>query len=445
MNRQQPLDAGQALTLEVRTGCADFLQTVDQNLVQEIDVVGQVRPGSSFSSHVLWYPMDEVNDAAMDITLDVPAPLTGLTGGRLVESTETDGRRRFRYVEEQRRPRPLPFGFAVGEYVSEQVVSAGGLELSVWGFPGEEALVRQRCGVLAECAAAFERALGPLPWSPVRFVHVKPQSKETGVSLPGMIVVSDGYFPDLAEVDASDGDLSSPGVMGLLVVADELSHQWNFYASAFPNELAEGISTFTNALFLEQRHGSGAYRNTIAYCRDAWIGGAGGETEFAIADPRVYSNSRYRSVVFCKTPVVLDALRRRLGDDVFFDGLRRAFAVADRTLDGFDRMQLGFEQAAGQELRPFFDQWFFRAGFPTLSVDHEAFDERVEVTIRQEQEGDAYVLAVLVQVDCEDGSRHEFPVLVESREQRLAWPLPARTTAVTLGPEGRLPAQVTQD
>ena len=192
----------------------------------------------------------------------------------------------------------------------------------------------------------------------VHFVHVKPERKETGVSLPGLILVSDFYFPDLADVDASAGNLSDPRVLGLLVVADELSHQWNFYAASFPNELAEGISTYTNALFLEVREGAGAYQGTIRYCADGWMGGAGQGTEFAIADARIYSSPRYRAVVFCKTPVVLDALRRRLGDERFFDGFRRAFALRDANADGFERLERGFEAATGEELRPFFDQWF---------------------------------------------------------------------------------------
>ncbi|NOT31294.1 MAG: hypothetical protein HOP15_12685 [Planctomycetes bacterium] len=438
----KPLALGESVQLDVHAGCADFFQGTDQQLLSEIGVVGQVRPGSSWSSHVLWYPIDPTNDAEVDITLDVPAPLVALTGGKLVERVEADERVRYRYVEEQRRPRALPFGFAVGAYLSAEVVRASGLNLRVYGFPGEEKRVAQRIEVLTECADAFERALGPLPWSEVRFVHVKPTRKETGVSLPGLILVSDFYFPDLDGVDASSGNLSDPTVLGLLVVADEFSHQWNFYSAGFPNELAEGISTYTNALFLEVRHGAAAYNGTIRTCRDAWIGGAGAVTEFAISHPNVYSNARYRPVVFCKTPLVLDALRRRLGDQRFFDGFRRAFALRDPSVDGFERLERGFEAAAGEELGSFFEQWFFRAGFPTLRSSFEARDDGVTVTLRQTQGGEPYELDVEVELECADGSRHVMPVALKAAQQTFAWPLPARPVAVRLGPEGRLPARV---
>ena len=253
-----------------------------------------------------------------------------------------------------------------------------------------------------------------------------------------MILVSDLYFPDLEGVDGSSGNLSDPGVLGLLVVADELSHQWNFYASSFPNELAEGISTYTNALFLEERHGIETYRRAIRFCRDAWIDSADEDTEYAIANPAVYTSGRYRPVVFCKTPVVLDALRRRLGDEVFFAGLRAAFALRDPAVDGFDRLEQGFEQAAEVELRPFFDQWFFRAGFPELEVSHDGSS----VTVRQVQEEAPYDLDLEVHVDLADGSTEVLPVRLTGREQSVDLQPRSAPTAVRLGPVGRLPARV---
>lgn len=436
------LPVGEPREVIVRTSSTEFFEGTDQQLVAEIGVVGQIRPRSSWSSHVVWYPIDQRNDAAMDITLDVPDAMTGVTGGTPSGCTRSDGRARYRYVEDFRTPRILPFGFAVADYVTAEVVSEGGVHFHVFGYRGEEALIQQRVEVLAECARAFERALGPLPWSHVHFVHVTPESKETGVSLPGMILVSDAYFPDLDGVDGSSGDLSDPSVLGLLVVADELSHQWNIYASGFPNELGEGISTYTNALFLEIRHGKDAYDRTLRYCRDAWVKSAGKATEYAIANMAVYTNARYRPVVFCKTPVVFDALRRHLGDAVFFDGLRRSFAIRDTATDGFARLEQGFSDAAEQDLRPFFDQWFFRAGFPTVEVSHRDEDGAVVVMLRQVQDEAPYTLDVEVALSFADGTTDTHEVVLREREETLRVTVDRKVTAVTLGPQGLLPARV---
>lgn len=439
---EPPIDAGGVVRVNVHLHADDYFLGTDQQLVAEIGVLGQVRPHSSWSSHVVWYPIEEVNDAAMDITFDVPDGLVAVTGGRLVDDVSADGRRRQRYVDANRRRRILPHGFAIGAYQSKSVATPGKLDLTVYGFAGEEKRIDQRIDALLDAADLLERALGPLPWSEVRFVHVTPENKETGVSLPGMILVSDRYFPDLDGVDLSDGDLGNSRSLGLLVVADELSHQWNIYAADLPNELGEGFSTFTNALFVEARHGVEAYRKTLASCRRAWLGQSGVATEYAIANPQVYSNTRYRSVVFCKTPLVLDQLRRRLGDEVFFAGLRLAFADDDRSADGFDRLERGFSSASGADQRPFFEQWFFRAGAPTIAIEHAATPTGVRVRVRQTQAEAAFDVDVELAIRCADGAVVAFVARSTEAVQSFEVPLPAAVVDVAIATADVIPARI---
>lgn len=437
-----PLAEGAEVELEVELESADYYLGSDQELVREIGVMGQVRPRSSWSSHVYWYPVDNVNDAAIELCLDVPEGLVGITGGEFVEHTRSEGRSRWRYREDRRAACMLPFGFAVADYEQTTAVSEAGLALSAWGFPGEEERCAQRTAVLAEAAALFERCFGPLNWSDVRLVHVVPEEKEMGVSLPGMILVSDDFFGDLEAIDASSGNILDPSVTRFLITVDELAHQWNFYSTGFPNELAEGLSTFMNALYLEERYGEQAYLEAIAGCRDAWIDAADEQTEYAIASPAVYTNTRYRSVVFCKTPVVLDGLRRQLGDELFFAGMRAAFAQTDRAVDGFERFESGFELATELDLSAFFEQWFFRAGFPELQLGHEPIEGGVRLVVRQLQAEAPYVLEVELLVDCADGSTVRAEVALSQREHELELALPAAPVDVRWGLDGRLPARM---
>lgn len=437
-----PVAKGEEITIEVKAGTDDFLVETDQQLIAEIGVVGQVRPRSSWSSHVMWYPIDAQNDAAMDITFDVPEAFTAITGGALESDVVAAGRRRMRYVESVRVRRILPFGFAIANYASKATKSPAGLRMTVYGFEGEDTRIDQRITALENASTMLERALGPLPWSDVHFVHVTPTRLETGVSLPGMILVSDAYFPDLTDVDMSDGDLGNPRSLGLLVVADELSHQWNIYSAGLPNELGEGISTYTNALFVESLHGAAAYRKTLAACRKVWIGSAGGETEYAIANPHVYTNTRYRAVVFCKTPIVLDHLRRRLGDEKFFAGFRRGFSNSDPSVDGFDRLARGFSEACGADFGPFFEQWFFRAGFPTIDVAHSATPEGARVTVKQTQEEAPYELDVELVFSLEDGSSVSRTITSRTKDESFDLSLGGPAASMTIGNADVIPAKI---
>lgn len=438
-----PLAAGERVTLLVHAFAADYFLGTDQQLIAEIAVLGQVRPRSSWSSHVLWYPFDEGHDAAMEITFDVPAGYVAVTGGRRVLHEEADGRVRFRYVEETRHARLLPFGFAVAQYVTAEAMSPAGLDLEVFAWPGEEARIAQRIELLQKGAAQFERALGPLPWSAVRFCHVTPDKKETGVSLPGQILVSDFYFPDLAGVDASDGNLERPDVLGLLVVADELSHQWNIYAAGFPNELGEGLSTWTNAFFIEALHGAAAYQKVLAGCKRGWIGvPMRGAAERAIADPAVYATARYRSIVFCKTPLVLHLLREQLGDERFFAGLADAFARRDRATDGFERFAAGFSAGAGVDLAPFFEQWFFRAGWPKVALAMHPIPGGAAVTSRQLHDGADYDFELPLEFRGDGDAVHRTRIRVNRREQVFDVAVPFVPKSLQGDPDDACPVEI---
>jgi aminopeptidase N len=434
----QPLESGKKAVLNVETSCSDFLQTIDQKLVTELAVFGQIREESSFSSHVAYYPVDERNDAAVDISLTVPSGYTAVTGGALVEVREADGWTTFRYRAKDRRHRLLPFGFAAGKFISESAESGGGLRLTFYGNPGEEEALRQRLDVAVEAAGIFERMMGPLPWKDVRFAHVTPVSKETGVSLPGLILISDMFFTDITEVDLSDGFMNKSDGLSLLIVADELSHQWNAYSVPLPNELAEGVSTFTNALFIEHRHGSDGYRNAIRFCREAYVAATALDRDVAIADPEIYETTAYRGIAFCKTPAILDMLRTRLGDRVFFAAWRKAFREFDTKRDGFDVLLEAFNETSGQDLTGFFDQWFFTAGWPKIRIAYSRGNDKLLVTLRQIQDGPPYHLRSELLVRGAAGEARRYPVTLSAAQTALELDCPFEPTAVVLDPDDRL-------
>lgn len=418
---ERPLNAGETMQLEIGTGSDDFFQTVDQTLVQEIAVLGQVREHSCYSSHVVYYPIDERNDAAMEMAFTVPEGYTAVTGGEPMGEETAGGWTTVRYGTEVRVPRALPFGFAVGRFIEAGGVSPSGLPITVYGYPGEETLVRQRLDVALEAAGLFEKMMGPLPFEAVRIAHVTPEKKEMGVSLPGLILASDGFFHDFKEIDLSDGNLERKDAMDLLLIVDELNHQWNFYASPLPNELAEGVSTFANILFVEHRHGKEAYRNGIQYCRRAYLMISKMDRDVAIADPAIYETTSYRGIAFCKVPAVLDMLRTRLGDETFFKAWRNLFLKYKGGKDGYEVMEAIFSLVSGEDLTAFFDQWFYRAGYPRIQKKLYQHRGRWAVELRQKQQGPVFPIEM------------DLLILGKAGEElRKKIPLPEKRTIVYL-------------
>jgi aminopeptidase N len=431
-----PLKAGEQVVFTIQTSSEDFFEAVEQHLVQEIAVQGQVRAKSSYSSHVFYYPVDQVKDAAMDIRLTVPSGYTAVSGGLLVGTESCGSETTFHYRTEDRRPRLLPFGFAVGRYISQRGSSDAGLQLTVYGYPGEEMLIRQRVDVAVESANVFERMMGPLPWKDVQFAHVTPERKETAVSLPGLILLSDGCFREnISAADMSDGQFNRPDVLGLISVTDELSHQWNGYAANWPNELAEGVSTYTNCLFVEHRHGRDAYRRSIRFCRDAYLASVKLAKDVAIADPAVYETTAYRGIAFCKTPVILDMLRTELGDERFFAAWQQAFRQSHADQDGYETLQDACSSSAGKDLSQFFDQWFFLAGYPHIALDHEMSEGGLSVTVRQVQPGEPYHLKSELLVRGRAGETIRHPVELKQAETHVLVPCKFEVIEVIFDPD----------
>jgi hypothetical protein len=433
----RPLRKGERRTIRFEAQCPKFRFALDQKLIAEMAVLGQVEKDSSFSSHVCYYPIDERNDAAVKMAISVPQGYTAVTGGNPV-GVEVEGKRRvFRYEDPLRTPRLLPFGFAAAKYESLTGRTAEGLELVVYFLEGFEKQARQRIAVLEESGNLFEKRMGSLPWKRVAFCHVKPHRKETGVSLPGLVLFSDGFFDDLegAEVTADlvDRTAGSP-----LLFADELSHQWNAYSVPLPNVLAEGVSTFTDLLYIEAKAGAAEYREALRRCADRYLLAAETLEDVAVADPKLYRSQIYRTVSFLKSAVVLDQLRRQLGDKRFFAAWRKAFEALRGGPAEFEDLERELSRAAKIDLRRFFDQWFFQAGHPRLLVTwSRPGPDRIRLEVEQTQPGGAFDLTVPVEVTNAKGKR-QLQISLSRRQEHVDLAVDGDVRSLRVDPERRI-------
>jgi len=185
------------------------------------------------------------------------------------------------------------------------------------------------------------------------------------------------------------------GKLPLNLLAHELAHQW--WGNAVPVTLAEGwspwlsegLASYSDALSLERREGEEAARRHLTKYAHLYYEQMLVLKDRSLADSWSSSPS-YRSVAYEKGARVLHMLRRALGDEAFFDGLRRyarEFRFQDSTNDD---LRASLEGASGLDLKPFFDDWVLRDGFPEIAVAGvtatalEGGGCRVEVSIAQE-------------------------------------------------------------
>ncbi len=436
----RPLKRGEIVRLSYSGHADPFLMAYPQELIAEIEILGQVLPHSSYSSHVYYYPTDALNDASVRLTLDVPDSYVAVSGGRFLGKTVDAGRASYSYEMTERRPRLLPLGFAAGQFEKSSVSVDENLEIELYCPPALAERAKVQLGLARDAARCMTRLMGPLPWNRIAMAVVEPKRKDTAVSLPGLILLSPVFFQDLTTIQPSGAALSDPRMTSWLLIPDELSHQWNVYKAQLPNELGEGISTFTNLVFLGEQAGEKEYQSGVASCARAYKTMATAALDVALANPKLYQSSVYRVVAFCKVPVVLHQLRMRLGEEIFFDGFRHAMETADDRKTSYDQFREAFEEVSGEDLGVFFDDWFFRAGRPALSVEWSSLslDGRagIQIDFTQLQDGEPFEIDFEVDVETVDGNRSRLPVALRKRQDSLTWPLASEASAVIVDPEG---------
>ncbi|MBT3220951.1 MAG: hypothetical protein HN348_17845 [Proteobacteria bacterium] len=162
------------------------------------------------------------------------------------------------------------------------------------------------------------------------------------------------------------------------------------------------------------------------------------QTDEALAHPKLYESPAYRTVAFCKVPVVLHMLRQRLGDEVFFAGWKKVFQGDNQEMDPYGAFATAFSEVSSEDLTPFFDDWFFRAGFPSLELTWAAKEvdggPGVELTLRQTQ-AEPYQIDVEVEIELEDESRTTRRLGLYAGEETYVFALESPPVALSLDPD----------
>ncbi len=130
----------------------------------------------------------------------------------------------------------------------------------------------------------------------------------------------------------------------------------------------------------------------------------------------------YRAVVYNKGAAVLHMLRRFVGDEAFFAGLRAFYEDRKFQKAGTDDLQRAFESQTGRKLDRFFERWIYGTETPRIAYRTTTTDR--SVTVKFEQLGNAiFDVPVTVTLTYADGRTQD--VVVQVSEQQVEQVIPA--------------------
>ena len=208
-------------------------------------------------------------------------------------------------------------------------------------------------------------------------------------------------------------------------LAHELAHQWFGQAVGWKNYheqwLSEGFAQYFAALFAKERRGEDAFRDVLRQFRRWAIEDSDqGPVYLGYRLGHIKGESKvFRAIVYNKGAAVLHMLRRLVGDEAFFNGLRQFYAANRFKKAGTDDLRKAMEATSRRDLTRFFERWIYDNAIPRLRFSSAV--EGQELIVRFEQTGDVFDVPVTVGLTYADGKTAEFvvPVTEATTEARF--------------------------
>ena len=310
------------------------------------------------------------------------------------------------------------------------------VQLTIDANRRQEARARDAIGTVAEVLRLYSGLTGDVPYDAVTVAMV--EDDLPGGHAPGYFAMMNNP-PPIAPFNWRNDPASFQGFPEFFL-AHELAHQWFGQAVGWKNYheqwLSEGFAQYFAALYAKEKRGEGAFRDVLRQFRRWAIEDSDqGPVYLGYRLGHIKGESRvFRALVYNKGAAVLHMLRRLIGDEAFFSGIKRFYAENRFRKAGTDDLRKAMETASGRDLSRFFERWIYDNGIPRLRYSTAV--EGQELIVRFEQTGDIYDVPVTVAVTYSDGKVAEFIVPVTGAISVGQLALTGAVRSIDVNPDG---------
>ena len=346
------------------------------------------------------------------------------TGKKVEESNLGNGMKLTTYKE----PAPVPMKvvtIGVTKFATKLLEEIGDIEVSAWVYPENRLNGFSDYAVAVDVMNYFIENIGP--YSYAKLANMQAKTQWGGLENAGTI----SYFENSVTGNKTVERL----------IAHEIAHQW-FGNSATENSwnhvwLSEGFATYFAILYQEHVYGNEKRKEELLLDRKQVIEyyqkNPSPIVDNSIKDPmKVLSTNTYQ-----KASWVLNMLRHKLGDDVFWKGIRLYYKTYRDSNAMTKDFRSAMESVSGTDLKSFFDQWIFTKGYPELKWSWEYKDGSVYMQIDQEQEH--HIFTFPLDVEIRNGTKlMTETIMIDSRTKVYAIDAQSKPDSLVLDPEAWL-------
>ncbi len=330
-----------------------------------------------------WFPtIDAPNErTTQEICITVQDTFKTLSNGTLEFSTQNENGTRTDCWVQNKPHAPYLFMMAVGDFSVTKDQHNDTLELSYYVEPKYGPYARDIFGKTGEMIDVYSKLLGvEYPWD--KYAQVVVRDYVSG-AMENTSAVIFGEFAQRTKRELIDNSPED-------VIAHELFHHWFgdlVTCESWSNlPLNESFATYGEYLWREAAYGRAIadihlQEDLTGYLYEFQSGKAVDLVRFRYDKP----DDMFDSHSYAKGGRILHMLRKYVGDEAFFEGLKlylnqNAFKPAE-----MHNLRLAMEEITGEDLNWFFNQWFFDKGHPQLRVSYDYNDSLKQQIIHVEQ------------------------------------------------------------
>ena len=378
-----------------------------------------------------WFPtIDRPNQkTTSEISMTVPSKYVTLSNGALVSQKPAGAGLRTDTWKMDLPHAPYLFMMAVGDFKITKDTWRG-KEVSYYLEPKYAPYAKQIFGNTTDMLEFFSNKLGvEYPWNKYSQIvardYVSGAMENTTATLHG------------EQVQMTDREILDRPYTNESVIAHELFHQWfgDYVTSESWSNLTvnESFADFSEGLYAEHKYGRDAgdshqHRNLRGYLA----------SPADAAKPLVRFNyedkeQMFDVVSYQKGGAILNMLRTYLGDDVFFGGLKKYLTDNKFGTGEAHQLRLALEAVSGKDLNWFFNQWYFGAGHPVVTIDYtyDGAKKVQNVTIKQTQAGPVFQLPLDIDLYV-NGKVQRQQVMMRGATETFSFPVASKPNLVNV-------------